>query len=209
MKSGLNQGVTLIELLVTVSLIAIVLSLAAPSFRELMLNNQRASHINAMMASLNLARAEAIKRGTRTVVCISDGAAPPDCAAAPKGWEEGWIVFIDDNVSGASLNALDDPEDANDNKQWDRGEDALLDVHGPLAGGTTLRGNNSNVAKLIWFSRLSTSSWGTVTHCDSRGDGSARGIVISPSGRARLTSDSNGNGTEDNDGTPLVELTCP
>jgi len=207
MKSGLNQGVTLIELLVTVSLIAIVLSLAAPSFRELMLNNQRASHINAMMASLNLARAEAIKRGTRTVVCISDGAAPPDCAAAPKGWEEGWIVFIDDNVSGASLNALDDPEDANDNKQWDRGEDALLEVHGPLAGGTTLHGNH-NVAKRVAMSRFSGPT-GTIRHCDARGAGDARGIIIFNTGRARLTSDTDGDGTEDDGESPPVNLTCP
>ena len=207
MTRSSNRGVTLVELLVTVSLIAIVLSLAAPTFNELMLNNQRAGHINAMMASLNLARAEAIKRGTRTVVCISDGAAPPDCAAAPKGWEEGWIVFVDDNVSGASLNSLDDPEDANANGQWDRGEDALLEVHGPLAGGTTLQGNN-NVAKRVAMNRFSGTT-GTIRHCDARGKWYARGIIISNTGRVRLTSDTNGDGIEDDDESPPVNLTCP
>jgi len=191
------------------SLIAILLALAVPSFRELMLNNQRATQINAMMASLNLARAEAVKRGTRTVVCISDGAASPDCAANPAGWEEGWIVFVDGNSAGASKLSLDDSADANGNGQWDRGEDALLEIHGPLSTGTTLRGNNNNVAKLILLNRLSTPSWGTLKHCDSRGAGGARGIIVSPSGRARLTSDTDGDGTEDNGAAPPDELTCP
>ena len=207
MKRSSNQGVTLVELLVTLSLMAILLSMAAPAFRDLMLNNQRASQINAMMASLNLARAEAIKRGVKTVVCISDGAATPDCAAAPKGWEEGWIVFVDGNVSGASLNSLDNPEDVNGNGTWDRGEDVLLEVHGHLSAGTTLRGNN-NVVKRVAMNRFSGTT-GTIRHCDARGKWYARGIIVANTGRVRLTSDTNGNGTEDDDGSPPVELTCP
>jgi type IV fimbrial biogenesis protein FimT len=207
MKRSSSPGVTLVELLVTLSVFAILLALAVPAFRELMLNSQRATQINAMMASLNLARAEAVKRGARTVVCISDGAASPDCAANPAGWEQGWIVFVDGNITGASDRTLDDAADANGNGQWDRGEDALLEIHGPLASGTTLRGNN-NVIRRITFNRFSGTT-GTLRHCDSRGAGGARGIIISNTGRARLTSDTDADGVEDDGEATPDNLTCP
>jgi type IV fimbrial biogenesis protein FimT len=184
-----------------------VITLAGPGFRDLVLNNRRATQINDMIASLNLARAEAVKRGARTVLCISDGNATPDCDSNPKGWEDGWIVFVDGNSTGGSLNKLDNPPDANGNGIWDWGEDALVEVHGPLAEATTLRGN-TNVADHVTFNRLSGTN-GTLRHCDSRGVEYARGIIISPTGRPRLSSDSDGDGTEDTGGSPPTELTCP
>jgi type IV fimbrial biogenesis protein FimT len=190
MKRNRFNGFTLVELLLAIALMVVVLALAGPPFRELVLNNRRATQLNAMLSSLNLARAEAVKRGVRTVVCISDDAANPDCDASPTGWEQGWIAFVDGNRAGGSYNSLDNPADANGNGEWDREEDALLDVHGALALGTTLRGNN-NVDERISFTRL-TGTAGTLRHCDSRGLGEARGIKIAFSGRARVTTDTTG-----------------
>lgn len=204
MKRHSIRGVTLVELLITISLLVVVIALAGPAFRDLILNNHRATQLNAMIASLNVARAEAAKRGARTIVCISDGADPPDCASSPTGWEDGWIVFVDGDSGTPSL---DNPEDTNGNGTWDLGEDALIDVHGPLADGTTLRGN-TNVAKQVTFNRLSGTG-GRLCHCDSRGAAKARGIIISRAGRNRLTSDSDGDGTEDDGDSPPNELTCP
>jgi len=181
MTRSSNQGVTLIELLVTLSLIAIVLSLAAPSFRELMLNNQRASHINAMMASLNLARAEAAKRGAEAVVCITDGASPPDCDTGATQWEDGWLVVVDRDKDGTVTRA---------------DGDLILEAHEALQRGVTFRGN-ANVSWRVPYSSRGTSTNGTLTLCDSRGQGSARGIVVYYTGRPRLTTEADG------------PLTCP
>jgi Tfp pilus assembly protein FimT len=104
-------GFTLIELLATAFLVARVLALAAPSFRELTLNNQRATQRDSMLASHNLARTEAVMRATPTVVCIADSAATPDCDSSSSQWEDGWIVFVDSNCAGSTQDTLDDPAD--------------------------------------------------------------------------------------------------
>ena len=186
MKRHSIRGVTLVELLITISLLVVVIALAGPAFRDLILNNHRATQLNAMIASLNVARAEAAKRGARTIVCISDGADPPDCASSPTGWEDGWIVFVDGDSGTPSL---DNPEDTNGNGTWDLGEDALIDVHGPLANDTTLR--DKIAANHITFNRVSGTPV-TLMHCDSRGRGDARGIKISGTGRPRSTTDTTG-----------------
>jgi len=172
MKIRQNLGFTLIELLVTVALVAIVLTLAGPSFRELILNNQRAANINSMVASLNLARAEAVKRSADTVVCITDGASSPDCAAAATQWEQGWLVVADIDRDGVVTRA---------------DGDLVVQVQDALPQGTIFRGN-ANVANDVTFDGrgFAPGSNGTLLFCDLRGDGEARRIIIDRVGRTRL-----------------------
>ena len=66
-----SLGFTLVELMVTVVIVAIVLGLAAPSFQDMLRQNRAVSLVNELAASINLARSEAIKRGTRVTVCKS------------------------------------------------------------------------------------------------------------------------------------------
>lgn len=68
-----QQGLTLIELLTTMSVIAIVLSIGVPSFQSLMANNQITTTTNLFVAAMSLARSEALKRSkTITVAPESD-----------------------------------------------------------------------------------------------------------------------------------------
>ena len=82
------RGFTIVELVVTVAVLAILLAIAAPSFKEIMLGTKLTSQANSLMASAHLARGEAIKRNQPVRLCASsDGAS---CAGA---WEQGWIVI--------------------------------------------------------------------------------------------------------------------
>jgi type IV fimbrial biogenesis protein FimT len=100
------RGITLIELLVTLTITAILITLAGPSFVRLLRSNSMAGAVNGFMADNRYARSEAVRRGSRVVMCRS--AAPenaePACAAIAdpggRGWATGWIVFQDSNNDG-------------------------------------------------------------------------------------------------------------
>ncbi|AHF02803.1 general secretion pathway protein H [Marichromatium purpuratum 984] len=100
--SSRQQGVTLLELIVTVSILTIILSVAIPSFREIVATNRIAVINNDLLEALHVARSEAIKRGTRVTVCKSTTTSSnsPACATDDSGWENGWIIFSDRGTRG-------------------------------------------------------------------------------------------------------------
>lgn len=84
----------MIELMVTIAIIAILAALAAPSFNSAILSNKLTAFANNFIASAHLARSEAIKRNAVVRICRSaDGAS---CATSGT-WQQGWIVFHDVN----------------------------------------------------------------------------------------------------------------
>lgn len=92
-QAGL-RGFTLIELMVTLTVLAILLAIAVPSFNEVTLGSKLGSYANNMAASVHLARSEAIKRNAVVNICVSsDG---ENCSAG--GWEQGWIVISGDSL---------------------------------------------------------------------------------------------------------------
>jgi type IV fimbrial biogenesis protein FimT len=83
-----ERGFTLVELLVAIAISAILLTIAVPSYRGARLNSQLRASANDLIGSINLARSEAIKRGTTVTLCASaDG---DNCGGA---WNEGWLVL--------------------------------------------------------------------------------------------------------------------
>lgn len=93
-------GFTLMELIVTVAIAAILLTIGVPSFQDTMRNNRAATHMNEMMTALNLARSEAAKLGKRVSLCPSTDQAT--CTGGTD-WTKGWIVFIDTAVADTSV----------------------------------------------------------------------------------------------------------
>lgn len=89
-------GVSLVELLIAISIAAIVLGLGAPAMGSLIDDYRRSSFTNELLGALSLARSEAIKRGQRVTLCPSrDGVS---CTPATD-WDAGWIAFADLNAN--------------------------------------------------------------------------------------------------------------
>ena len=93
-----SRGVTLIELMVGLSVAAVLIALGSPSFVEAINGNKLSSAAGEVTAALQLARSEAIRFNRRVVLCRSDDGSSCDTAAGDWG---GWIVFMDANGNGA------------------------------------------------------------------------------------------------------------
>lgn len=135
-----SSGFTLIELMVVIAITAILLLVGVPSMRDAYVRNAISSDINNFIGTMSFARAEALKRGVRVVVCRSENAdtsATPACASGVgDGWGTGWIVFTDVN-GNSTLNAT--------------GGDLLLRAQGALGSANSIQpvsGNNTKIAYL-------------------------------------------------------------
>jgi type IV fimbrial biogenesis protein FimT len=89
-----SGGITLVELMTTLSVAAITLTLGVPGFKGLQTSMQRSQATMELSASFALARSEAVRRGTTVTICPSpDGVA---CSGSQSAsWESGWVVFAD------------------------------------------------------------------------------------------------------------------
>lgn len=88
------RGFTLIELMVVVAMLAILAALAAPSFADAIRRQRVESMREEMLASVALAKAEAVTRGQRVTMLRTT---PCPQAANALDWDCGWTVFADLN----------------------------------------------------------------------------------------------------------------
>jgi type IV fimbrial biogenesis protein FimT len=92
-----TSGFTLLELMIGITLIAILMALAIPSFRDFTSSNRVTAANNDLITALNLARGEASRRSSPVTICASaDGTT---CADATN-WASGWIVFQNPGTAG-------------------------------------------------------------------------------------------------------------
>lgn len=90
------RGFTLLELMITIAIAAILISLALPSFQGVMRANRVSTATNELLASLSLARSEAIRNTRGAGICAS-----ADGTSCGADWNSGWLVWSDMNGNGA------------------------------------------------------------------------------------------------------------
>ncbi|MBS0289913.1 MAG: GspH/FimT family pseudopilin [Proteobacteria bacterium] len=106
MKIVSKSGFTLIELIITIAVLAIVLAIAIPAFTSTIQNNLIASTNNDLISALMYARSEAMKRNVPVSVC-----APSDntYTACGGSWNLGWIIFVNPTGGSALSNTTSAP----------------------------------------------------------------------------------------------------
>jgi type IV fimbrial biogenesis protein FimT len=203
MKMKNQLGFTIAELMIVIIIAGVLAAIAAPNMSEFVKNNARATRVNTMVSALNYARGQAVTRNARVSLCRSAAFAACD---APGDFAVGWIVFTDSNPRGTV-----------------NGTDTVLRIFQPDMGGNATLMGVKNVAPIAMAGLsyentglgldLAAAATDTVVspntvfrYCDDRGASEARGIVVTPTGYPRLTTDTNGDGTDDIGG---VNLVCP
>jgi type IV fimbrial biogenesis protein FimT len=157
-----QTGFTLIELMVTIAVLGITLSIAIPNFQNAVLNSRITAQANQLMTTLNYARSEAVKRAAPVTVCSTDGGG---VCAGTKDWSTGWLVFADANGDGTV----------------DAGE-VVLRVWPALKSGNTLSAGNQRIT--FTAAGFATGFNDTFQMCDERGKADARSIIINAMGRS-------------------------
>jgi type IV fimbrial biogenesis protein FimT len=97
-----ESGFSLLELIVALAIAAILASVAAPAFRNMIIANRIESQANLFATSVALARSEALKGSSRASLCASN-----DGATCSGGWSDGWIVFTDADGNAGALDGTD------------------------------------------------------------------------------------------------------
>jgi type IV fimbrial biogenesis protein FimT len=186
-------GFTVVELMVSLSVAAILTVIALPNLRTFVLNSRRDSLVDGLVASLHYARTQAIDMDQATYLCAGvggvSGTAPPALPCVSGVWSSGWEVVTVPATSTSTQK--------------------LLATHSLSTASTTpgITAVNGNV--YFKFSGNGTvtipsgSSNELIVFCDSRGASYARAVEINTVGYIQSSSQTG----EAPNGT--TALTCP
>jgi type IV fimbrial biogenesis protein FimT len=176
-----SAGFTLLELMLTITVAAVIMGLAIPNMRQFIWNNRITAAANDVVVAMTAARSEAIKSREQALICLSSNpsAATPTCDG---NGTQGWVVFVD----------------TDGDQSIDAGEVITL-RHEALPGTLSVRVNPAN-ARFIAFSpsgfrTTATPQLTSLVVCDQRGNvplydstqSTARVIIVETTGRARVS----------------------
>ena len=182
-----QKGLSLSEILVALSISAILAISAIPDLSGMLMDNRAATLTNSLLTAMQVARTEAIKRNSEVTLCKSTGAT--GCTGT---WTDGWIVFSD-------LDA---------DRKLDTADGEELVMAEQLTGtGFTITWNGFRSDNYIQFGPQGFihSNNGTFTLCPlDRNNRHARAIIVNRLGRARASKDNDHDGIhEDGYGRPV------
>lgn len=159
-----QDGFSLYELLVTLTLVAILVGLGLPSFAKMNASSRLRTEVNALFHAIHVARKESIMR--RSVVSICPSRDGQNCTAA-LDWSDGWIMF--NNRDRDEPPALDPDE-------------PILQIH--RTGSKVRITANRRGFTLRATQKRATN--GTIVVCDLADRVSPRALVVSYTGRPRV-----------------------
>ena len=169
---AIQRGFTAIELMVTVSIMAVLLALAAPSFTPLIESWRVRQATEQLQSTLNYARSEAIKHGGRVAIQkIPNNTNGCTSATGNRDWDCGWIVCQDTNGNG-TCNAT---------------EPVLQRIDAPAKVQITRTGGGASIKLNRWG--LVDGTWlgfSLVPLDKSTSHPGARGVCMSSGGRIRV-----------------------
>lgn len=160
-----NRGLTLIELMMTLAVLATLVAAAAPAFGNLIQGTQAQASRSALTTALNTARIFAVSKTAHVVVCPS---ADQEHCGHTTEWQHGWLIFIDADEDG----------------ERDAGEE-LLGVAQEQADGVAILSTTGRTRVGYRPDGSAVGSNVTFTVCDHRGSDAATALVINNAGRVR------------------------
>ncbi|MDH3513005.1 MAG: GspH/FimT family pseudopilin [Gammaproteobacteria bacterium] len=159
-----QTGLTLIELLFAMAILAILTTISVPGFTNLVLNTRMTAQVNRFVHDIHLAKQTAHRRMQQVALCKS----PDGRQCAPnREWHEGWLVFV--NL------------DRDRPPHVDPGE-SILAANPAFESGTI----SANRPDFVFRAFEIRSTNGTLTFCDRRGSDAARAVIVSYTGRPRM-----------------------
>ncbi len=181
-----QSGFTLIELMFTIVVLAVLLGIGVPNFRDFIRNSRLSTAANDLLADLNLARSESVKR--RVVVTLCKTTNGTSCDTSTTSPLRRWMVFVDDD--DAALGKSTDGDGI-----VDAGEVVLKD----RSVATTISAP-ANGRRVVFqpsgFPAVVANNLTSVVFCDARGTAisvggmsAARGLTVGATGRAAVTRD--------------------
>ncbi len=180
------RGVSLLELLLTLTIAAILTGLAYPSFSAFLARVQTTTRINDLVTLIRFARHAAIVEQRWVGLCPAQG----ERCTGTANWESGIMVFADDNRDGDRQSG-----------------ETLLAYQAALAPGERLRWRAFRRQNHLQFRARGYTNWqnGTFLYCPADGDVRyAKGLILNIQGRTAPTRDADGDGVDERaDGTPL------
>nr|WP_299246153.1 GspH/FimT family pseudopilin [uncultured Halomonas sp.] len=157
-----QRGFTLIELMATLGVMAVVATLAVPTWQSFMVRQQVDNDVRALTRSLAMARSEAVSQGVDVSVCpyaiTATEPTPSDCSQ-DADWQHGWVVY---RGRGNTVPA-----------------DARIWVKDATASSFILSSRSRVLFSARGTARGSNNTW---TFC---GNGYVREVLLAPSGRVR------------------------
>ena len=159
-------GFTLLELLITISVAVVLLTIAVPALQSTIQSTRMRSYSHNLFAQMQLARATAIATKTDAVICPSSDL--QTCEDAPQ-WQVGWILYSDQNGDG----------------EFDEGETPYRQQEGMEKIQVSASSNRTRIR----FQPTGTAggSNGTWTFCDPTLSTQPLAIILSRTGRARFS----------------------
>jgi type IV fimbrial biogenesis protein FimT len=168
-RGRIVSGLSLIELLIVITIVAILMAIGVPSYQSVITSNNISSEVNALAADLAHARSEAIKNGASVNVCASDtsGASPYTCSASTT-WSGGWITRTSTPVN------------------------TVLRVQQPLTTTDTVTSTSTNALSTVSFNYFGFSTIkGSITVSPQSGTVSPKTVCVSAVGNIVVVSGGN------------------